>query len=235
MTETSALDDLDHSYNDSLQSADQLHEVLARSPAPSYSNCHLPLPTLPNPPASPTPRGRPANILNRISFGRSKGIKDLALQDLEKRRRAEKEEMKAQKDVESRERKARRDQEDKQRNQRRRLSKERAKKNREEKQERQREEKRVKDLYGIRGFDPNAGMLRATRKVVPRPEAEGRAPASERNQVSPTPRHRTGQVWGIDFGKPNHHDGKGHFSGIHENCGERYGGRNAAFRPGGKG
>jgi membrane protein involved in colicin uptake len=159
-------------------------------------------------------------------------MKDLAIKDLEKCKRAEKAEAQARKDAASRERKARRDHEEKHRKERRKASKERAKQNKEDKALKHAEEKRVKDYYGIRGYDPNAGMLRSNREGDGGEHAGEGTKAGQARHGPPTQRFHAEQTWGFEYGKPKQHDGKGHFSGHHKNCGEHYGSSAAAIGDG---
>ncbi|KAJ9603525.1 hypothetical protein H2200_011711 [Cladophialophora chaetospira] len=218
MTDASMETDAEHSNNGfppSPSTASDPQTTNKSMPIPDHSQ-----PASPDPQASPGRQSRPSGILNRISFGRTKGIKELALEDLEKRRQAQKTETKARKDAASQERKTRQDQEKRDREESRKASKERAKQSKEDKAKRKADERKVKDFYGIRGYDPNAGML-----------PSGREHGIERNQVTEKTRESPSteaRSWGIEFGKPKHHEGKGHFSGHHENCGEQYGRRAAA-------
>ena len=172
-----------------------------------------------DPRISPAHEARPSNTLNRIYFSRSIGIKELAMEDVEKRGRAQKAEAKARKDAASRERTAQRDQEQRTREEQRKASKQQAKQNKTEKAERKAEEKRVKKYYGIRGYDPNAGILPADRESMAKTGGDGRPAASEKCRQLP---HKESQAWGLEFGKPQRLEGRGHFSGYHENCGQLY-------------
>ena len=186
-----------------------------RNPTEPLSPTRLFGSTITSEPKSLKSESKPNHILSRLT-PRSPGIKDLAMRDLEKRKRADKTEAKARKDAEARERKHRKDQEDREREEERKLTKERAQQNKAVKADRRAEEKRVKDYYGIRGFDPSAGMLRSERDEMPRtPEGFKNASRSSRTDGE-------GQHWGVEFGRPEHHLRKGHFSGGHESCGQRY-------------
>jgi hypothetical protein len=182
----------------------------------------------PRDPATPasTPRekypSKSSNLRTYLALSRTKGIKDLAKADLEKRKRADQAEAKIRKANESRERKVRQEQELKEHQERRKASKERAKQNGKAKAEKRAEEKRVSSYYGIRGFDPNAGMLQSNRGGEAGGKAREEDQSAEEIPGSPGPQARSGQTWGVEFGKPKDHRGKGHIAGHHNNCGERY-------------
>ena len=185
-------------------------------------------PPTPDTPTSPKARPKTSNILTRFSFARSKGIIDLAMQDLEKLRQAEKAEMNSRKDVEARERKMRKVQEQKERGQIQKAAKELAKQRREEKAETKAEDKRLKDCFGgTRGYNPNAGILSSDQGTVAEGNAQERALTATQSHQPPSLYLGNSQNWGLEFGKPEDHRRKGHFSGHHEYCGERYGGKPA--------
>ncbi|OCT52943.1 hypothetical protein CLCR_10802 [Cladophialophora carrionii] len=175
---------------------------------------------------------RKSNIFHRISFGRPQGIKELAVKDLDNRKRAEKADVKARKDAASWERKARKNREAKDRDERKRASRVRVKQNKKDKALRHAEEKRVEDYYGIRGYDPNAGMLRSNREGPMTACAEQGGQVGQERQGPLSRRLHVEQTWGFEYGKPKQHDGKGHYSGNHENCGEHYGSSAAAISDG---
>lgn len=174
----------------------------------------------------PACQARPKSVLKRISFGRSKGNKELAVEDLENSGRAQKAEAKALKIAAFLERKVQRDREERNKEDQRQASKQLAKQSKVDRAERKAEEKRVKKYYGIRGFDPNAGMLGADRESLARSEGKERPPqvSEKRRTLSAS----GAQAWGLEFGKPKTHEGRGHFSGQHENCGRLYGSSAAA-------
>ena len=179
-------------------------------------------PASPHSSAPGTPRTRPT-LLDRISFRKSKGLKELALEDLEKRHQADKVEAKARTEAEVRERKSRNEEESQEQERKRKESRERAKRNKEERLRKQAQEKAVKNSYGIRGFDPDAGTLRSNReRLVDRQNFEHDR-IHQGTQAQADRRLRTGETWGLEHGRPKQHDGKGHYSGEHGNCGEHYG------------
>lgn len=177
------------------------HRSYATVPQPDGSQAEVePLAT------SPTTQSSSGSIFGRFSFGRAKGVKDMAAKDLERLRRTEAAEQK----------------------QKRKASKERKKRHKEHKAERQAKEKKVNDFYGIRGFDPNAGMrnLNQERDSDGHGDETPSTNQSAREPLDPNP--CTGKTWGVEYGKPTHYRGKGHYSGRHGNCGEDYGSRAAA-------
>jgi len=174
--------------------------------------------TSPSPKASASPPVRPS-MLNRMSFGRSKGLRDVAIEDLEKRHRAEKAETKARKEVDKKERKARQETEKQQGQRERSESRERAKQEKEDKTLKKAKEKKVKKFYGIRGFDPDAGMLHSNRERVASREIYEHDQVHQGTHVPSNPYLPTGETWGLEHGRPKEHDGKGHYSGQHDKCG----------------
>ncbi|KIW89589.1 uncharacterized protein Z519_09745 [Cladophialophora bantiana CBS 173.52] len=158
-------------------------------------------------------RARSSRILDRISFARSRGIRDRALEELEARQRDEQRaEAKARKEGATQERKARRQEDYKKREAKRQESKDRARQNNKDKAERKAQEKRVQDYYGIRGYDPSAGMLRANRDRAALRTTNGQVQIPWNIDEVLNSRPQTSQTWGVEYGKPNEEHGKGRHS-----------------------
>ncbi|EXJ60256.1 hypothetical protein A1O7_04408 [Cladophialophora yegresii CBS 114405] len=218
---------------ESQSGADGPRNGSARAAALSESHHDKPQSAPSDPVAALVCHPRRSNVFNCISLGRPQGIKELAVKDLEYRKRAEKKEAKARKDAALWERKARRNREGRDRDERRRASRERVRQNKKDKALRHAEEKRVEDYYGIRGYDPNAGMLRSNRERAMKARAEQGEHVGQERQGPPSRKLDVEQTWGFEYGKPIQQDGKGHYSGHDENCGEHYGSSAAAISDGG--
>jgi hypothetical protein len=176
------------------------------------------------------PQSRPTTLLDRLSFTRTKSLHSLAVSDLATRTKAV--DQKLRKERETLERKQAKETAEREKAKKRQESRERAQRHREEREEKKAREKKVKDAYGIRGFDPNAGMLGDQKRKASSGDERGRAePWHEHEHLGGLedtgehtigPRLKTGETWGVEIGRPVHHEGKGHFEGRHHNCGELY-------------
>ncbi|EXJ73856.1 uncharacterized protein A1O5_03618 [Cladophialophora psammophila CBS 110553] len=170
-------------------------------------------PTSPIPQIAAAHRARSSKILDRILFAQSRGIQDRALEELEARQRDEQRaEAKARKKAATQERKARREEEYRKREEKRQESRDRARQNNKDKAERKAQEKRVHDYYGIRGYDPSAGMLLSNRERAASRTTNGQVQTPRNIYEVLNPRPRTSQTWGVEYGKPNEEHGKGRHS-----------------------
>lgn len=169
-------------------------------------------------------QARLTEIMDRLHFGRSRGLKSLAAQDLEKRRQAEE---RTPKEAEARERKEQQEAARRLREENKRKSKERAEQHREDKKRQKTIENHVQKIYigGMsRGYHPSAGTLR------PRPDsklATGSHTSIDRTPYIDEPLNAkpcSATTWGVEYGKPRNHFGNGHFSGHHDQCGDHSGG-----------
>ncbi|KIX95304.1 uncharacterized protein Z520_08821 [Fonsecaea multimorphosa CBS 102226] len=166
--------------------------------------------SLPAPRIAATHQVSSNKIFDCILFRRSKGIRDLAMQDVEKNQQDEPSaQSKARKEAAAQERKARREEEDRTRKQKRQESRERAKQNDKIKAERKAQEKRVQGYYGIRGYDPSAGMLRSNRERVALRTPDGHIQTSQSINKVLSLRPQASHTWGLEYGGPTEGRGSG--------------------------
>ncbi|OAP65596.1 hypothetical protein AYL99_01568 [Fonsecaea erecta] len=159
--------------------------------------------TLPAPGISAAHHIRSNKIFDRILFARSKGVRDPAKEEVHKRQQDErKAQSKARKEAATQERNARRAEEDRKRRGERQESKDRARQNNKLKAERKAQEKQVQDYYGIRGYDPSAGMLRSNRERVALRATNGQIQTSQDIDKVLSLRPQASQTWGLEYGKP---------------------------------
>jgi hypothetical protein len=145
-------------------------------------------------PESPKARFRSTTLISRIAFGRSKGIRDAALGDQERSRSTEETELsRPRRNAESQERKVSRQKEKEERRVLKQTSKEQARQEKQAKVKRKAEEKKFKDYYGIRGFDPNAGVHRSLSTALVQENVM-------KDSLSTGPKSR--QHWGVEYGRP---------------------------------
>jgi hypothetical protein len=197
-------------------------------PRPNEFDVHVQ--SAPSTPTLHTRPLRPSNLLDRLSFIHTKSLQSLAVSDLRSRTKAA--DQKLHKEREIIERKEAEKSTELQKRRKREESHERAQRHREEREEKQAREKKVRDAYGIRGFDPNAGMIGDQSRKASDGDERGRGEHRHAHEHEPPgglediresdARLSSGQTWGIEIGRPVHHQGKGHMAGRHDNCGELY-------------
>lgn len=140
-------------------------------------------------------------LKSQISFARSKSLQQLIVEDKEKLRRAHKAQ-------DAKSLKLKRDAEIKAKNDQKKADKEMAKRYNKEKKRRQAEEERNSMKWGgiVRGFDPNAGLLRSTASEDTLPHPEARVGRGQQNDDSLVdilhPKLDKGQTWGVEHGAP---------------------------------
>ena len=148
------------------------------------------------------PRSRTIpRLKSRISFARSKSLQQLIVEDKEKLIRARNAQ-------DARDLKVQRDAENKAKNDQKKADKEKAKQYNKEKKRRQAEEKRNSMKWGgiVRGFDPNAGLLRSavSEDNLHHSEAglgSGQQEDDSLNRIL-NPKLDKGQTWGVEYGAP---------------------------------
>ncbi|OQV02914.1 hypothetical protein CLAIMM_08029 [Cladophialophora immunda] len=142
-----------------------------------------------------------------------KGIRDRAMEEVEKSKQdARRAQSKARKEAAMQERKTRREKEERERAEKRQESRERAMQNKKIKAERKAQEKRVQDYYGIRGYDPGAGMLHSNRERVAHRTTDAQLQTSQKIDKMLSLRPKSSQTWGVEYGKPKEDRGKGRAS-----------------------
>lgn len=141
----------------------------------------------------------PKGLKERVSFARTKSLQQLIMEDkgrLERVRKAQ----------DAKDLKAKRDAENKAKDDQRKADKELARRYNKEKKKRQAEEKRNSMKWGgiVRGFDPNAGLLRCTASESTLRHTRTRLERGQQNHDSLVdilhPMLDKGQTWGVEHG-----------------------------------
>ncbi|KAH0845995.1 hypothetical protein FOPE_12462 [Fonsecaea pedrosoi] len=203
MAERPACEQADLERTESRKEAHQAqHQLIEHFPHPYLENGNS-TPTLSGSRIAAAHQVRSTKVLERISFARSKGILDRAVEQVEKRRQDEhRAQSKARKDAATQERKTRREEENRAKREKRQESRDRAIQNKKLKAERKAQEKQVQDYYGIRGYDPSAGILRSNRERAAQRTPDGQIQTSQNIDEALNLRPRSSQTWGVEYGKP---------------------------------
>lgn len=141
----------------------------------------------------------PNRLKERVSFARSRSLQQLIMEDKEKLERVRKAQ-------EAKDLKAKRDAEVKANDDQKKADKEVAKRYNKEKKRRQVEEKRNSMKWGgiVRGFDPNAGLLRYTSNEGTLRHSGTRLERGQQSYDSLVrilhPKLDKGQTWGVEHG-----------------------------------